>query len=41
LYRLGRFEEAAAAYREALDLPGNRAQVRHLELRLARSEHKG
>ncbi|MGH9301209.1 MAG: RNA polymerase sigma factor, partial [Acidimicrobiales bacterium] len=35
LYRLGRFEEAANAYRDALALPGNTAQRRHLEKSLA------
>jgi len=39
LYRLGRLEEAAAAYRQALDLPGNSTQRRHLHQRLARTEH--
>lgn len=38
LYRLGRLEEAAAAYRQALDLPGNSTQRRHLHQRLARIE---
>lgn len=42
LYRLGRVEEAAAAYREALNLPGNNAQQRHLRQGLARCErHTG
>ncbi|MDQ6949769.1 MAG: sigma-70 family RNA polymerase sigma factor [Actinomycetota bacterium] len=41
LSRLGRLDEAAAAYREALDLPNNDAQRRHLHQRLARSEHRG
>ena len=34
LARLGRCNEAAEAYREALALPGNGAQRRHLEQRL-------
>ncbi len=40
LYRLGRLEEAAAAYRQALALPGNSAQRRHLHQRQARTEHQ-
>jgi RNA polymerase sigma factor (sigma-70 family) len=40
LYRLGRLEEASAAYREALDLPSNDAQRRHLHQRMARSQHR-
>lgn len=39
LHRLGRLEEAAAAYRQALDLPANSAQRRHLHQRLARTQH--
>ena len=35
LLRLGRYEEAADSYRRALGLPGNTAQRRHLERRLA------
>jgi RNA polymerase sigma-70 factor, ECF subfamily len=35
LRRLGRFEEAAAAYREALSLTRNEAERRFLEARLA------
>ncbi len=35
LHRLGRLGEAADAYRNALALPGNAAQRRHLERRLA------
>jgi len=35
LQRLGRVEEAAASYRRALALPGNGAQRRHLQRRLA------
>jgi len=34
LARLGRCNEAAEAYREALALPGNGARRRHLEQRL-------
>jgi RNA polymerase sigma factor (sigma-70 family) len=37
LYRLGRHEDAAVAYRQALDLPGNRVQRDHLRQQLARS----
>jgi len=39
LHRLGRLEEAGAAYQQALDLPGNSAQRRHLHQRLARTGH--
>jgi len=35
LRRLGRFADAAAAYREALELVGNDADRRFLEQRLA------
>ena len=35
LFRLERFDEAAEAYRRALALPGNTAQLRHLRKRLA------
>ena len=38
LYRLGRFDEAALAYRSALALPGNATERRHLENRLAGCE---
>ncbi len=40
LYRLGRSDEAAAAYRQALDLPLNRAHQRHLLQRLDQCQHK-
>jgi predicted RNA polymerase sigma factor len=36
LHRLGRYDEAAVAYRQALDLPGNRVQREHLRHQLAR-----
>jgi RNA polymerase sigma-70 factor (ECF subfamily) len=39
LRRLGRNEEAAAAYAEALSLATNEAERRHLEARLATLEH--
>lgn len=37
LHRLGRNTEAAAAWQEAIDLPGNRARREHLRERLTRS----
>ena len=39
LYRLRRWDDAATSFREALDLPANGAQRRHLHERLARCEH--
>lgn len=39
LYRLRRWNEAAAAFAEALALPANSAQRRHLDERLARCTH--
>lgn len=38
LQRLGRYTEAAAACREAIDLPGNTAQLEHLRRQLSRCE---
>jgi RNA polymerase sigma factor (sigma-70 family) len=40
LYRLRRWDDAATSFREALDLPGNGAQRRHLHQRLVECEHQ-
>jgi predicted RNA polymerase sigma factor len=41
LQRLGRFPEAAAAYREALDLAGTEPERAHLRRRLSEVEPSG